>query len=54
MPTRLRIVTILENPYPDFDGLNLSWEMLEGLAKHNGPVIKPSWAMAEADAVAGT
>jgi dGTPase len=49
----LRIVTTLENPYPDFDGLNLSWEMLEGLAKHNGPVIKPSWAMAEADAVAG-
>ncbi len=49
----LRIVTTLENPYPDFDGLNLSWEMLEGLAKHNGPVTSPSWAMAEADAAVG-
>ncbi|MGE5562514.1 MAG: deoxyguanosinetriphosphate triphosphohydrolase [Bacillota bacterium] len=45
----IRIVTRLENPYPDFDGLNLSWEALEGLAKHNGPVTDPSWAMAEAD-----
>jgi dGTPase len=44
----IRIVTRLENPYPDFDGLNLSWEALEGLAKHNGPVTKPSWAMTEA------
>jgi len=46
----IRIVTKLENPYPGFDGLNLSWEALEGLAKHNGPVTKRSWAMAEADA----
>ncbi len=46
----LRLVTCLENPYPDFDGLNLSWEALEGLAKHNGPVGQPGWAMAEADA----
>ena len=46
----LRIVTSLENPYPAFDGLNLSWEALEGLAKHNGPVAEPGWAMAEADA----
>jgi dGTPase len=46
----LRIVTCLENPYPDFDGLNLSWEALEGLAKHNGPVSAPTWAMAEASA----
>ncbi|MCL6683339.1 deoxyguanosinetriphosphate triphosphohydrolase [Sphingomonas alba] len=46
----LRLVTLLENPYPDFDGLNLSWECLEGLAKHNGPVTNPGWAMAEADA----
>src|SRR3954468_24974636 len=46
----LRIVTCLETPYPDFDGLNLSWETLEGLAKHNGPVAEPSWALAEADA----
>ena len=45
----LRIVTCLENPYPAFDGLNLSWETLEGLAKHNGPVAAPGWAMAEAD-----
>ncbi len=49
----LRLVTVLENPYPDFDGLNLSWEMLEGLAKHNGPVSNPSWAMVEADAAVG-
>ena len=49
----LRLVTILENPYPDFDGLNLSWEMLEGLAKHNGPVASPSWAMIEADRAVG-
>jgi len=49
----LRLVTCLENPYPDFEGLNLSWEMLEGLAKHNGPVANPSWAMQEADAAAG-
>ncbi len=46
----LRLVTLLEAPYPGFDGLNLSWEMLEGLAKHNGPVTNPGWAMAEADA----
>ena len=39
----------MENPYPAFDGLNLSWETLEGLAKHNGPVTEPGWAMAEAD-----
>jgi dGTPase len=45
----IRIVTRLENPYPDFDGLNLSWEALEGLAKHNGPVRDLSWAMAEAN-----
>jgi len=46
----LRIVTRLETPYPDFDGLNLSWEALEGLAKHNGPVSQPTWAMARANA----
>ena len=45
----LRIVTKLETPYPDFDGLNLSWEALEGFAKHNGPIANPSWAMAEAN-----
>lgn len=36
----LRIVTLLEQRYPKFDGLNLTWEMLEGLVKHNGPVLK--------------
>jgi dGTPase len=46
----IRILTRLEMPYPDFDGLNLSWEALEGLAKHNGPVFAPTWAMAEANA----
>jgi len=35
----LRIVTKLEHRYADFDGLNLSWETLEGLVKHNGPLI---------------
>ena len=40
----------LESPYPLFPGLNLSWDMLEGLAKHNGPVTAPTWAMREADA----
>ena len=46
----LRIVTKLENRYPGWDGLNLSWETLEGLAKHNGPIYESTWAMAEADA----
>jgi dGTPase len=46
----LRILTCLETPYPDFDGLNLSWEALEGLAKHNGPVGAPTWAMEHANA----
>lgn len=34
----LRVVTKLEKRYPRFDGLNLTWESLEGLCKHNGPV----------------
>ncbi len=34
----LRIVTYLEKKYADFDGLNLTWETLEGIAKHNGPI----------------
>ncbi len=38
----LRIVTSLEQRYAEFDGLNLTWETLEGVAKHNGPVVKPS------------
>ena len=35
----LRVVTALERRYAAFDGLNLSWETLEGLVKHNGPLI---------------
>ena len=35
----LRIVTKLERRYADFDGLNLAWETLEGLVKHNGPLL---------------
>lgn len=56
----LRIVTRLERHYADFDGLNLTWETLEGIAKHNGPVIGPNadkkhegplpYALAEVDA----
>ena len=46
----LRLLTKLECPYPTFAGLNLTWETLEGLAKHNGPVADPPWALTEADA----
>jgi dGTPase len=35
----LRVVTKLERKYPKFDGLNLTWETLEGLVKHHGPVV---------------
>ncbi|HAF42044.1 MAG TPA: deoxyguanosinetriphosphate triphosphohydrolase [Sphingobium sp.] len=45
----LRTLMLLESPYPRFRGLNLSWEMLEGLAKHNGPIASPGWAMRELD-----
>ncbi|HEY9580233.1 MAG TPA: deoxyguanosinetriphosphate triphosphohydrolase [Rhizorhapis sp.] len=45
----LRTLMLLESPYPRWQGLNLSWETLEGLAKHNGPVKHPGWAMQEAD-----
>ncbi|MGC8202709.1 deoxyguanosinetriphosphate triphosphohydrolase [Aliiroseovarius sp. PTFE2010] len=38
----IRIVTKLEKHYADFDGLNLTWESLEGIAKHNGPLIGPN------------
>jgi dGTPase len=34
----LRVVTALERRYPEFDGLNLTWETLEGIVKHNGPL----------------
>lgn len=36
-----RVVAVLERRYAAFDGLNLSWEALEGLAKHNGPLKNP-------------
>lgn len=35
----LRVVTKLEVRYPEFDGLNLTWETLEGVVKHNGPLM---------------
>ena len=35
----LRVVTLLERRYAEFDGLNLSWETIEGIVKHNGPLI---------------
>src|ERR1700748_2294994 len=34
----LRVVTALEHRHPEFDGLNLTWESLEGIVKHNGPL----------------
>jgi dGTPase len=40
----LRVVTALERRYPTFDGLNLTWETLEGLVKHNGPLTDRSGA----------
>ena len=50
----LRILTRLEARYAEFDGLNLTWETLEGVAKHNGPLVSASvgddglpWAVAE-------
>lgn len=47
----IRIVTHLERHYAEFDGLNLTWETLEGLAKHNGPVKgEIPWALAEYNA----
>ena len=47
----IRIVTSLERHYAEFDGLNLTWETLEGIAKHNGPVTgtRP-YALADYDA----
>src|SRR3954466_12488590 len=35
----LHVVTALEHRYPAFDGLNLTWESLEGIVKHNGPLL---------------
>ncbi len=45
----LRLVTLLESRYAAFDGLNLTWEALEGLAKHNGPLHRPPGYIAEYD-----
>ena len=45
----LKIVTKLETRYAAFDGLNLTWETLEGLAKHNGPLRHPPAYIAEYD-----
>ena len=51
-----RVVSKLEERYPAFDGLNLSWETIEGVVKHNGPVAhrldEPAWR-AIADSAAG-
>ncbi len=46
----LRIVTSLERHYAEFDGLNLTWDTLEGIAKHNGPVLDPAVALLEYNA----
>ncbi len=46
----IRTLARLECPYPDHVGLNLTWETLEGMAKHNGPVGAANWALAEVDA----
>lgn len=37
----IRVVTRLENRYAEHDGLNLTWETLEGILKHNGPLTNP-------------
>jgi len=47
----LRVLTALEKRYPLFDGLNPSWETLEGVAKHNGPVDIPSPTLLAIDRV---
>jgi dGTPase len=48
----IKIVTDLERHYAQFDGLNLTWDCLEGIAKHNGPVIGDlPYALAEYDAI---
>ncbi|WP_404371149.1 deoxyguanosinetriphosphate triphosphohydrolase [Sphingomonas sp. MMS24-J45] len=46
----LRALMTIDSPYPRWNGLNLTWETLEGLAKHNGPIFAPGWALAECDA----
>ena len=46
----MRMLMRLDSPYCDHVGLNLTWELLDGLAKHNGPVAQPNWALRELDA----
>ncbi|HUD28083.1 MAG TPA: deoxyguanosinetriphosphate triphosphohydrolase [Novosphingobium sp.] len=46
----LRTLMRVDSPYCEHDGLNLTWETLEGLAKHNGPVSQPGWALTALDA----
>lgn len=43
----LRVLTKLERKYPAFDGLNLTWETLEGVVKHNGPLIRHGATLAD-------
>ena len=43
----LRILTSLEERYPSFNGLNLTWETLEGVVKHNGPLLDPNIVIKE-------
>ncbi|MDA0368936.1 MAG: deoxyguanosinetriphosphate triphosphohydrolase [Proteobacteria bacterium] len=43
----LRVLSDLEHRYAEFDGLNLTWETLEGVVKHNGPLIGPNAAKSE-------
>lgn len=54
----LRLVTKLEHRYADFDGLNLTWETLEGLVKHNGPLLshplRPSLPLGSASLATAT
>jgi len=46
----LRVLMRLDSPYCGMSGLNLSWELLEGIAKHNGPVAQPKWALEQLNA----
>ncbi|MGV8855531.1 MAG: deoxyguanosinetriphosphate triphosphohydrolase [Devosia sp.] len=49
----MRVVTRLENRYAEHDGLNLTWETLEGILKHNGPLTNPDGTPCGAHAQAG-
>jgi dGTPase len=49
----VRVVTLLERRYPRFDGLNLTWETIEGLVKHNGPLVDASGHAVGSHAVSG-